>query len=496
MAARVRYDQRVLALIEVRGGSRDWAEAESVFEAHGWPVVGHEPRGQGASAGILSADAAARVYRVEIRLYGAARRAERGATWQVRNAARAAQLEMYVRRADRLDRDSEMLTEWLAYSTAHRAGRLARVARRLARMGVFDAGTQVTGGPGEAFRLARAGLDGGSPRAVAVRPMDGRWKRPARMRRERQFDRRMAVFSIGTLVLVSSAAISAGQNGGSRYFWVAVALVAGCGALSAGGTVDLGRRWLNTAMAAGIIAMALLFTLGEEGGLTETGGVRLLYGLTLLTGLWLLVRQWTWGEWATWAVPLTATLLISSLVGAGSVLHALYADSLQLTPGDLDVPPMWQFLSALRLVTLLMPVLLVPAVWGIAKHYHYVVPGERVGGLMYVTILAAFLVAGGSLAMDSAEEAASLTEKAARQGHEAPHYYGVEPAWTCVEPTVPLASLPGEGPRFDPARPYLAFGVAGGDAVLWDRRAGEPLKVPAGKVRLVPAKSAQVRCGR
>ncbi|WP_446038312.1 hypothetical protein [Streptomyces sp. SID1121] len=495
MAARVRYDQRVLALIEVRGGSRDWTEAERVFEAHGWPVVGHEPRGQGASAGILTADPAARVYRVEIRLYGASRRAERGATWQVRNAARTAQLEMYVRRADRLDRDSEMLSEWLAYSTAHRAGRLSRVARWLARAGVFDAGTQVTGGPGEALRLARAALGGGARRAVAVRPMDGRWKHPARMRRERQFDRRMAAFTIGTLVLVSSVAIAAEHAGGVRYFWAGVALLAGCVALSAGGTVDRGHHLGNTAGVAGAIVLLILVTT-REGGLTEAGGIRLLYGLTLVTGLGLLVRQWTWGEWATWGVPLAATLVISSFAGAGSVLHALYADALQLTPGDLDVPPAWQFLSALKLVALLLPVLLVPAVWGIAKHYHYVVPGERTGGLMYVTILVVFLVAGGSFALDSAETAASRTEKAARQGREAPHYFGVEPAWTCVEPTVPLASLPGEGPRLDPARPYLAFGVAGGDAVLWDRRSGGPLKVPAGKVRLVPAASAEARCGR
>ncbi|MET9482017.1 hypothetical protein [Streptomyces sp. NPDC006638] len=496
MAARVRYDQRVLALIEVRGGSRDWTEAERVFEAHGWPVVGHEPRGQGESAGILTADPAARVYRVEIRLYGASRRAERGATWQVRNAARTAQLEMYVRRADRLDRDSEMLSEWLAHSTAHRTGPLSRVARRLARAGVFDAGTQVTaGGPGEALRLARAGLDGGARRAVAVRPMDGRWKRPARLRRERQFDRRMATFAIGTLVLSGSAAIAAEQAGVLRYFWAGVALVAGCVALLAGGTSDRGRRLSNTAIAGGAVTTVLGVTLRDP-GMSGADGLRLLYGLTLVTGLGLLVRQWTWGEWATWAVPLAATLLISSFAGAGSVLHALYADALSLTPDDLDVPPAWQFLSALKLVALLLPVLLVPAVWGLAKHYHYVVPGERFSGLMYVTILVAFLVAGGSFALDSAETAASRTEKAARQGREAPHYFGVEPAWTCVEPTVPLASLSGEGPRLDPARPYLAFGVAGGNAVLWDRRSGGPLKVPAEKVRLVPATSAEARCGR
>ncbi|MBT2510216.1 hypothetical protein J7I98_31055 [Streptomyces sp. ISL-98] len=115
-------------------------------------------------------------------------------------------------------------------------------------------------------------------------------------------------------------------------------------------------------------------------------------------------------------------------------------------------------------------------------------------GVLYVVLLGVILLGVGILAWSSASSAAAATAAAAAKGEQPPSYFGVEPEWTCVEPAVPPAELPGEGGRIDPYRPYLAFGVAGGDAVLWDARTGKPLKVSAGKVRLVPAKSAGERC--
>jgi hypothetical protein len=44
---RIPYDQRVLTLIEVRGGERECAEAEKSFEEHRWPAVGHQPAAKG-----------------------------------------------------------------------------------------------------------------------------------------------------------------------------------------------------------------------------------------------------------------------------------------------------------------------------------------------------------------------------------------------------------------------------------------------------------------
>lgn len=41
-----RYDQRVRALVEVRGGPDDWDEAQRRFDVHGWPVRGCSDAGE------------------------------------------------------------------------------------------------------------------------------------------------------------------------------------------------------------------------------------------------------------------------------------------------------------------------------------------------------------------------------------------------------------------------------------------------------------------
>ncbi|MFE9686931.1 hypothetical protein [Streptomyces sp. NPDC006285] len=214
-------------------------------------------------------------------------------------------------------------------------------------------------------------------------------------------------------------------------------------------------------------------------------------------GLWLLVRQWSWGEWIAWAVPLVVTLALSSFLAAGSVLHALYADGLSLSPNDIEVPAVWKVLAAVKLLALLSPVLVVPAWWGIARHRHhfYAAPGERLNGVLNACL---FLVMLGTVtlqALDSARTAVDRTTRAAERGGEPPSYFGIQPQWTCVEPAVPLARLSGEGPRLSPERPYLSFGVAGGTAVLWDRTTREPLKLRASQVRLTPAGSGATGSG-
>ncbi|MHC8563879.1 hypothetical protein ACW23B_25105 [Streptomyces albidoflavus] len=98
----------------------------------------------------------------------------------------------------------------------------------------------------------------------------------------------------------------------------------------------------------------------------------------VVVGLAMLVRQRRAGEWAAWAVPLAVTLAVSTLVAAGSLLHAFYADGFGLTPGDLDVPPIWKALAAVKLLTLTSLALVPPALWGLARHRHhfYATPGE------------------------------------------------------------------------------------------------------------------------
>lgn len=138
---RIRYDQRVLVLVEVRGEQRDWDEAERVFDQQGWPVVTAFARGEGASRGVLSEADPARLYSVEVRFFGARnRRTELAATWRVEWLARAAGLEMYARRCELVDRDREQLTGWRAHTVvAHRPPRAPVPRPRTSMEGLHNA---------------------------------------------------------------------------------------------------------------------------------------------------------------------------------------------------------------------------------------------------------------------------------------------------------------------------------------------------------------------
>ncbi|AXI78463.1 hypothetical protein [Peterkaempfera bronchialis] len=506
--AQERYDQRVLVLVEVRGGPHDWEEAERRFDTHRWLIRSHHACGTGPTRGVLDPDPASRVYEVEVRLFGAARNCDRGASHRVHKAMRKARLEAYVRRADPILRDREFPTHWRVFSTTHRTLWPASRWRRLldsyaVRLGRYDTGVKVIGSPTQALRLARIDATAGYVRTapVAVRPLDGRWRDAAHSWPEEEGERRLFWAVLWALVTAASLVFASGRHGFAWWFWSVVVL------LSLSATLWSGTRLHrnNRLKGAGIAAVATVSFAALAIGLPhDVGGqgwtrMQVLVSAALvavLGGLRLLVRQWNWGEWVAWAVPLVVTLVVSSLLSAGSVLHALYADGFDLSPDDLDVPAIWQLAAALKLLMLLSIVMAVPAWWGYARHRHhsYAAPGDGFNVLLYVFLLILLLGGAAVLALHSAQTAVDRTTAAAKRGDTPSPYFGVQPQWTCVEPVVPLAKLSGEGPHLQPARPYLSFGVADDMAVLWDRAAEVPLKLRADQVRLVPAKSARVIC--
>ncbi|WP_406174604.1 hypothetical protein [Streptomyces sp. NBC_00996] len=503
----MRYDQRVLTLVEVRGGAHDWEEAERRFDAHGWPVRGHHPCGEGPLTGVLAPDPSSRVYEVEVRLFGAAKGCDRGAAHRVRKVMRAARLEAYVRRAEPMVRDREMFTHWKVVSTAHRrAGRGSRV-RRLAdryavRLGRYDTQTRVSGSPSQALRLARADGTSGhvASTPVAVRPLDGRWRANVGYWPEEEGERRLFRMVCWTLLAAASLVFTSGRGGAVRAFWCGAVVLGLAGAVWSG--TRLYRRGRGAGAVIAAVAVAVFATMalgvldGHGRGWTRMQVLVTVALVAVLGGLRLLVRQWTWGEWVAWAVPLVVTLAASSFLAAGSVLHALYADGLDLSPDDLDVPGIWQVAAAVKLLVLLSVVMAVPAWWGYARHRHhfYATPGDGFNVVLYVLLLLLMFGGAAGLALDSARAAVDRTTAAAKAGEDPPAYFGVRPEWTCVEPVVSLSRLSGEGPRLRPARPYLSFGVVDGSAVLWDRTAEQPVKLPANQVRLVPARSATAAC--
>ncbi|WP_077796028.1 hypothetical protein [Streptomyces sp. JHA26] len=506
--APTRYDQRVRVFVQVRGGEHDWREAEARFEAHGWPVRDAHPAGQGPLGAALEPDPGSRVYEIEVRLFGAAKGSDRGAADRVRKVLRGARLEGYVRRAEPLERDRELFPHWRVVSTAHRRpGRQPawrrHLTRAVTRLGGHDTGAFVASGPRQALRLARADAPAGAPRpAVAVRPLDGRRREPAPYRREERLER--SVYTLILRALLAAGALtlaSAAVPGAPRWILGAVALFAACGALWSGWDMSgEGKRYEGVAVAVLCLLVLAASGTGLLGGDDTAWTARRILTTAVvavvLAGLWLLVRQWTWGEWVAWAVPLAVTLTVSAFVAAGSVLHALYADGLSFGPEDLDVPPVWQFAAAVKLLVMLSLVMVVPAWWGFAKHRHhrYAVPGDGTNVILNVCLFVAMLAGAGLQALHSAGTAVDRTVAAAARGEDPPSYFGVEPEWTCVRLVVPAGELAGEGPPLKPTRPYLSFGVAGETAVLWDPVTREPVKLPANQVWLGPAESGKVTC--
>ncbi|WP_326768330.1 NnrS multi-domain protein [Streptomyces sp. NBC_01591] len=516
-----RYDQRVLVLVEVRGEQRDWDEAERVFDQRGWPVVTGFTRGEGASRGVLREAPSARLYSVEVRFFGARnRRTERAAAWRVEQLARSAGLEMYARRCELVDRDREQLTGWRAHTVDHRPPRapaprprtwMARLSRAAAvsrariseRCGYRDTGMVVTGTASEARRLSRMNLPGGSApgTAVDVRPFYGRERRHIVPRREEDGLRRAYLVVAWLLAMTFCAAVARQQSGVWVWGWTgAAALCFVGGARSAYGMFAAGGRVASLLMFGAVAGYFLVVSngadLGDDRGWTPMQMLSIFAVTATIGGIWLLVRQWTWGEWLAWAAPLVFTAAVSFVVASGSVLHALYADSFGVTPDDLDVPGIWQAASALKLLSLLSYALFVPALWGIAKHVHapFVSPVERLGVPLYVCTQLTVVVVCGLGALDSAREAVEDFRTAAVRKTAPPSYFGVEPEWMCVEPTVPAAKLGSRGGVLKPEHPYLSFGEAGGTVSLWDEPAGTALQMPAEQVRLVPAADGQVQC--
>ncbi|WP_405827658.1 NnrS multi-domain protein [Streptomyces sp. NBC_00105] len=484
----MRYDQRVLVLIEVRGPERDVAQAREEFAARGWPVLADVARGTGFSAGVLDAepDTPARLFSVEVRLFGARnKRTEQAAAWRVQQLARDSVLEMYVRRTELVVRDVKPLPEWWVW------------------IGQQATGSVTTGTEQEARGLARMDMPGGAPvrkdAEIHQPPRRGLLARYAMKREERI---RVVVLLLGSLMAVGlGLRFASQQEGFPRWFWATCALgflLVGMGqmsklgrALGGGGLTQAGLGGMYGAVACGLAGFGFL-------SLSAKGAALIVAVPTIGIGLWLLVRQWNRSEWIAWAVPLLATLTLTFLVASATVQHALYANRLALPLDDLNVLPIGQVASGARVIGLLSLVLILPALWGIAKHLHLpsTRPGERIGVVLFAPTLLIYGLLGALLLTQSASDAAEQAIDAAENRRKAPEYYGVRPLWMCVQPTVPRNELNEQGGVLDPSHPYLSFTVTGERITAWNTETNSPLRIPSDQVRLVPAADPDRPCSR
>jgi hypothetical protein len=280
-----RFDRRVRTLVEVRGGPDDWEEAEQRFQAHGWPVRGSCPAGQDPYGAALDPDPEARVYDVEVRLFGAAKNCERGAAARVRKALRSAGLEAYVRLAEPVRRDREMFTHWrivdrtpLRSAPPHSWRR--RAARLAARWGRYDAGGVVSGKSREALRIARAHTP--DVPGAGVRPFDGRWRVSGSYWPEEETERRLTHASAWSLGTAAALVFADGRTGFARSFWWTAALLGAAGVVRAGARLVRSGRWYGVVVA--VLLCAFLTALGL--GLFDAEGRGVTRRQVLMTALW------------------------------------------------------------------------------------------------------------------------------------------------------------------------------------------------------------------
>lgn len=336
---------------------------------------------------------------------------------------------------------------------------------------------------------------------VDVRAHYGRERSHIVARREEDGNRQRYVLLVWLLAMTFCAVVAHHQSGYRSWLWGTLGVAGFAGAMRSGSKMFLsGGRGQSVLVVSAVALLLLMAALGgpstEDEAWTPMQMLVLMATLITVIGVWLLIRQWTWGEWLAWVAPLVFAAVVSFVVTSGAVLHVLYANALGLETEDLDVPAIGQALSAARLLSFLSLALFVPAAWGIAKHVHvpFLRPGEHLSIPLYVLAQTTVISLVAVLAVSSANNAAGAVKAAAEGRKSAPAYFGVEPEWTCVEPTTPKEKLNSQGSELNPERSYLSFGVSGGEVVLWDTSAAAPFKVPMRQVRLLRAKDPRAAC--
>ncbi|NUK83684.1 hypothetical protein [Streptomyces lunaelactis] len=513
----MRSGQRVWTLVEVRGGPGEWRGAEEAWNREEWDFTDEGLRGAGWTAGVLTEDPLSRIYAVEVRVGGAAPRAEREAEWAVARLADVSAIEMYPRMPVRWDRDRELLPRWRVLTTDHRppeadeepstwlARRQRQWRRRAVRLtewtGRYDTGETVLGSAEEALALARTGWPHrDAPRTdVAVRPLDGRDGRPTVARRTADLDRRLTQI-LGLVVLTGcGAAVAKGTQGPVFWLWVVSAATSFCIAWWLGGRLEqvggetIGRL-LVALLGVYVVGVFLGWSLDEASGLSRAQALLLPVFVAVAVGMSLLVRSWTSSTHIAWVGPAVVAVLVPVLAVTGRLLHWMYGDELGLSTSEMDVSGIWQAASALKLLTPMSALLLVPSAWAIARHWHLVRHGGRFSAVVFAVVALLLALNAGSLGLESPQRAADAVKAVARQGGGTPpSYFGVEPEWICLTPTVPETELNTQGGILKPRRPYVTFGTTQDAVVVWDADHDRKLLVPVEQVRTTPADTHAAR---
>ncbi|MFE9858845.1 hypothetical protein [Streptomyces sp. NPDC005780] len=512
MSQTTRFDQRAVALVELRGTRTEFEMFESALAERGWPVLAK--RGGEASA---VTDRSVR-YTVEARFPGSRINAVRGARERIEVISDELQLDLNVEVVDRVVRDPVDRPHWFAYDRpeAHpdpaslsgwqRRAQKWRV-RSAETLGRCDTGRQITAVSAQAAQvLADSPLPGARPQpgSVAVRrPLGADTEVRGTLGTSRESSKLMPrLYALGAFELFLGIQLAGARAAGFGW-WICVLLACGtvcaasfvlrravpeatrlfslvCALVLGGAAVVLGALIVRTEPAAGYGARVGAFTLGI---------------VVVLNGVRLLVRQWSWQRTAPWLLPALLPIVLGFLSPLGLGLHPFYLDAFQLEAEDVEIPEVYQFLASLKLALCMSLWVVALAFLGYMKHLHLYVKDRWLANMLLLVLSTVLLVSGvGTLGVLSAAEAGTRAVTDAKHGRTPAAYFGIAPEWVCAHPIGNPETIPVDGGEFVPARPYLKVGDAAGVVVLWEEDKGQALRMPMAKLRIVPADRRPASC--
>ncbi|MEW2259834.1 hypothetical protein [Streptomyces sp. NPDC047869] len=514
--AMVRWDQRAVALVELRGSATDQALFEDALGQHEWPVLDQ----QGPS--VSSQGVRVIRYTVELRFPGSSFRAVTGARHRLEVLADRLRIDLIVKAVDRVEREPDVSHLWSVYRRARDPAahpglsRRARLNHRMAEL--RGTGRKVRADDAsEAHNLGLRALPGApaQPSDASVRPAWStlmiRGSVPARPRRPVIEGLRLPLLVALVLGMTFVQSSPAGHTGPSGpQFW-SLACVAVVVAVIAAAVTVCNRPELP-AVAAAVPGPALCGLAGFGGVLIgwplavvapdgfaglKAFGV-LLLGLLTFLGLWLLFRQSTWRTSLPWLLPALLPFIPGLLPAIGLSLPTVYLGAFDVDVEDVQLSMLDELRSAFHVLAAISLWLIAPALLGLVRHLHLMVRDRWMGYAAFAVFSAwSLLIGAWQLAYLPALDAGDSAESAAayREGPIGAYgAYGIEPEWVCVRPVAAPDKVPVTGGELYSDEPYLWLGEADRIAVLWSPPDYHALKVPLDFLRIKPYDSHPDSC--
>ncbi|MCR3727950.1 hypothetical protein FHS35_004824 [Streptomyces umbrinus] len=216
--------------------------------------------------------------------------------------------------------------------------------------------------------------------------------------------------------------------------------------------------------------------------------VTVVAALGLGRGVYLLFRQLAGRQILITVSVALLPVMVPVFAGWGAAVHVFYGAEFGIPPEDMNIAQVWRFLaSAWVFATALVLALAFCGVIGYVVHYRLVVTERVTTAVLLLTIFLSYVLAALLLIFDPPSEAGERAKADIAAGRVPGQYLGIHAEPVCLIPVEPIRKIPVAGGRLDPAHVYLSFGIVDGTAALWDPASGQDLRVPAGKVTVLPA---------